>query len=244
MSDNLDINQYVGRRIQEEVDKGKKVSLNEDELDALFSSAPDISNKTASEYARMRADDMEKKNAPKEEEEVEEEVEEEEDDDQAQETLIEIYDQLFDDLIVREGFVPVAKKLRDETKVTVGYGHYGDDYPAGYEMSEDEAKEVLAKDIKIHYNRTREFFPEFDNYPEDLQRELVSETFRGLIGKSPKTRKLINEGRFTNAVEEYMDSKDYEEVTQEKNLRPRIKFLLEALNKHGESMGQTPYYYE
>ena len=242
MSDNLDINQYVGRRIQEEIDKGKKVSLNEDELDNLFSSAPDISNKTASEYASMRADDMEKKNAPKEE--VEDEVGEEEDDDQAQETLVAIYDELFEDLMEREGFVPIAKKLRDEAKVTVGYGHYGDDYPAGYEMSEDEAKEVLAKDIKIHYNRTRDFFPEFDNYSEDLQRELISETFRGLIGKSPKTRKLINEGRFTNAVEEYMDSKDYEEVTQEKNLRPRIKFLLEALNKHGESMGQTPYYYE
>ena len=62
---------------------------------------------------------------------------------------------------------------------------------------------------------------------------MFSEYFRGSIRQSPKTVKLINQGRYQEAAGEFLDNDEYRDA--EKRGRPgikvRMKKVFDELNK-------------
>jgi hypothetical protein len=135
-----------------------------------------------------------------------------------------------------EGRVPhvyCAKKPKetDRSKFeepTVGVGHYMDrgdsketfarvlpevDWEGIYWKREELTKKqidiLFSEDLRTRLEITKNFFHEFENYPGYLQSALADGVFRGCLAGSPKTRRLINEGDFRGASEEYLNHQEY-----------------------------------
>ena len=125
-----------------------------------------------------------------------------------------------DMLIEEEGFTPVAKKLFGEEKVTIGHGHYGDDFKEGDKIDEAGAEKLLRKDILERLPQIKRRIPKFDTYPPELRVRIVNSWFRGGLSGSPKTIRLINEGKYTEAATEFLK---HTEFLTEKALGPYKK---------------------
>ena len=83
--------------------------------------------------------------------------------------------------------------------------------------------------IAEHTNKARSFFPSFDSYPPDVQAELVQGVYRGDVGGSPKFRKLLNEGRFTEAASEFLNNAEYKDPKTSAGIKRRMKALSNSI---------------
>jgi lysozyme len=139
-------------------------------------------------------------------------------------------------LLVDEGFRGEAYQLPGETEWTIGYGHYGSDVKEGDVITEMEAQVLLGKDVKPLLISINKMIPAFNTFPEYLRGSLFSEHYRGSILQSPKTRKLINEGKFDEAADEFLDNDQYRNARQLgiPGIRPRMERLADDLRKHGK----------
>lgn len=71
-----------------------------------------------------------------------------------------------------------------------------------------QASAWLQRDLQAAYLRLRVLIPRVGLFSPELQIVLVSETYRGLLAKSPKTLALLNAGKFEEAGREYRRNKD------------------------------------
>tara|TARA_R110000824_G_scaffold95101_7_gene228842 strand:+ start:3622 stop:4110 length:489 start_codon:yes stop_codon:yes gene_type:complete len=135
-----------------------------------------------------------------------------------------------------EAFRGEAYQLPGETEWTIGYGHYGADVEEGDTITKKEAEDLLDQDVRERITSVNEMIEDFDSLPENLRGSLFSEHYRGSIAQSPKTRKLINEGRFLEAADEFLDNDQYRNAVEEgiPGIRPRMERLAEALRKHAK----------
>ncbi len=134
-----------------------------------------------------------------------------------------------------EGFRSEAYKPdEDEDEYTYGFGHYGVDKDDT--ITKEEAEELLDVDVKVRLDSIVDLIPEFTKLPDDLQQAIFSEHYRGSIQQSPKTRKLINDGDFKEAAEEFLDNKEYEEAEERgiPGIRKRMEKVSELLKKYAE----------
>ena len=97
----------------------------------------------------------------------------------------------------------------------------------------EKAKENLTEDIKVRLEEIQDLIPNFANLPETLQIALFSEYFRGSIRQSPKTVKLINQGRYQEAAGEFLDNDEYRDAEERgrRGIRGRMKKVFDELNK-------------
>lgn len=119
-----------------------------------------------------------------------------------------------------EGFVPV-KYLDKKGVPTIGVGQTGEFMEKGFPES-----------LKHHINRVKERVSNFDELPEDVQAELVQAEYRGDLGLSPKTIKLLNKGRFKEAAKEFLDHKEYKKYKKEGgggNIPTRLEAVAQAI---------------
>lgn len=134
-------------------------------------------------------------------------------------------------LVELEGFEAEAYKPIDtEEHYTIGYGHYGSDVKKGTVLTEPEARELLRKDIEKRMPKIRKAIPNFDDLSDDLRVEIAQSWFRGGISGSPKTIKLINEGKFDEAAVEFLDNEEYR-TTELGGVKTRMEALADALKK-------------
>lgn len=132
-------------------------------------------------------------------------------------------------LVELEGFEAEAYKPDDtEEYFTIGYGHYGSDVKKGTVLTEAEARELLRKDIKKRMPSIKKAIKNFDSLSDDLKVEIAQSWFRGGISGSPKTIKLINEGKFTEAAAEFLDNDEYR-TTKLRGVKTRMEALSNAL---------------
>jgi len=82
-----------------------------------------------------------------------------------------------------------------------------------------------------HVDRVKTRIPTFSTMPHWLQGELVQAEYRGDLGISPKTVKLINSGNFEEASLEYLDHDEYREGPTQ--IKRRIAALSLALQLYG-----------
>ena len=76
-------------------------------------------------------------------------------------------------------------------------------------LTDEQIDVLLASDIEEYVKTAQRLFPQFDSYPLYLRQALVDGCYRGDLLDSPKTRELINQGRWEDASREYLNRDDY-----------------------------------
>ena len=140
-----------------------------------------------------------------------------------------------------ENFSPVPYKVYPKEKYyTIGYGHYGPDVKLGMSIDKDSAERLLDRDVRTRIKSIRKAIPRFSTFPEYLQDPIFSEHYRGSIMQSPKTRRLINEGKYSEASDEFLDNDQYRTAEADgiRGIRPRMERVSEALIRYAEELGQ------
>jgi hypothetical protein len=131
-------------------------------------------------------------------------------------------------------YCPFSPRETDRSKFkqpTVGFGHYMDNgnskktfqkvlphiswedvYNGNRNLSREEAEILFSEDLRVHIERTRSIFQDFDHYPLYVQKALADGVYRSCLSGSPKTTRLINEGRFHEAAIEYLNHNEYRDA--------------------------------
>jgi lysozyme len=137
-------------------------------------------------------------------------------------------------LIIEEGFEDEAYKPKaSEQYLTIGYGHYGPDVKPDMKISEEEAKNLLRKDIAERMPEIKKAIKNYDNLSDELKVEIAQSWFRGGIAGSPDTIGLINKGDFKSAATEFLDNDEYR-TTELSGVKRRMEALASALEKEEE----------
>ena len=135
----------------------------------------------------------------------------------------------------KEGpFFDVATKAtQGEGKLTIGYGRYGAE--EGQTTTKKEAEQMLLEDIETRIPEVINAIPKFDSFSDELQQALFYEWFRGSLVQSPKTRKLINAGKFSEAAKEFLDNDEYRNAKKNKRsgIIKHMNLVAKLLNKEG-----------
>ena len=142
------------------------------------------------------------------------------------------------ELIKWEGHIPEAKKLFNEEFFTIGYGDYGKHVLKGTKETAEVSKKNLIKNIEKRIPIIRKKISNFDSFPIELKIAIVSSWFRGSLGGSPKTMKLVNEGKFKEASVEFLNNQEYKNARKDgkAGIIKRMDATAEALLEYGKSL--------
>jgi GH24 family phage-related lysozyme (muramidase) len=105
-------------------------------------------------------------------------------------------------------------RLGDEEFITSGYGFYNKNNKEDGMVSEEQANKDLKNNIKLKLIETKKNIKNFDNLSDNLKKNIVSSWYRGSLSGSPKTIKLINEGKFKEAAVEFLNNVEYKEAVK------------------------------
>ena len=118
---------------------------------------------------------------------------------------------------------------------TIAYGHKltNEEVASGIfddGITQEQAIELLKEDIDKANVKARDLVVDFDSFPFYLKQELVNSAYRGMLGKSPETVRLINEGRFDEAAKEYLRAKDYYKAENDPDTYGGLKQRMEDVS--------------
>ena len=132
-------------------------------------------------------------------------------------------------------FLEATKVFDDEKNFTIGYGRNNPSVKKGDKITVEQAQKNLAEDVKIRLEEIQDLIPNFSNLSDQLQLALFSEYYRGSVRQSPKTVKLINEGRFLEAAAEFLDNDEYRNAVDRgrEGIRGRMKRVFNLLRREG-----------
>ena len=104
-----------------------------------------------------------------------------------------------------EGFR--AEPYGDRGRLAVGYGTIGQ---PGQVVTPEQAQQAAEGHIRnAVLPQARGAIPQFDSLPENVRIAIVNGWYRGDMGGSPNAIALINQGRWAEAADEYLDNDEY-----------------------------------
>lgn len=129
----------------------------------------------------------------------------------------------------------------DRGKQAIAYGHNLSEEEIAKKtfvngITDEQATQVLLKDIERKRQETSGFIPKLNTFPEELQNAIIVATFRGDLKKQHNTTKLINQGKFIEAADEFLNHKEYQNAPTNSELRKRLEGISNELRKYGESL--------
>lgn len=113
----------------------------------------------------------------------------------------------------------------DADGFSIGFGRYGAN--EGDTITDQQAEEYLEEDINTRIDAINKKIPGFDDMPLEARQNMFGSWYRGSLSGSPKTIKLINEGKYEEASKEFLDNDEY----KNKETAPGIKKRMEATAK-------------
>ena len=129
----------------------------------------------------------------------------------------------------KEGFRDTAyKPIDSEEHYTIGWGNYSPDIQAGDTITREEADVQLQNNIDERLVQIRQAIPEFDNLPLKTRQHLLGSWFRVSLSGSPKTISLLNEGKFDEASNEFLNNDEYR-TTSLGGVKKRMKATSDAI---------------
>ena len=151
--------------------------------------------------------------------------------------------QYMDTLVSDEGFIPVAKRLpkgKDpitgetiyEEFPTGGFGEYGPQVEVGQVYTREGDLPRLQKRVEDRMPYLERTFPGFGDLPFDVRNSMVSSNYRGSLPGSPNTIKFIQEKKFMQAGDEFLDNDEYRDAKgseYKSGIRKRMERLSNAL---------------
>ena len=149
------------------------------------------------------------------------------------------FNYLTDFIAEREGFIPEAKIPTKGDVPTIGYGRT-EGVKLGDKIDKETGKVYLKEDIMKRLPEVERAIPGLSNYPMEIQAPLVSEWFRGSLVQSPKTRKLINAGKFEEASKEFLNNDEYKNAKKRgrRGIRGRMEETALAIRNMGQFNGR------
>jgi GH24 family phage-related lysozyme (muramidase) len=109
-------------------------------------------------------------------------------------------------------------------------------------LTPEQADQLLMRDVNTRIPQVQKMVPNFNSYSSELQGQLASEHFRGMLGKSPKAVQKLNAGDFEGAASEYLNAKDYKDSVQQKTgIAPRMKSLADAIRTESTRQQQKKF---
>lgn len=120
------------------------------------------------------------------------------------------------------------KPVESEENYTIGYGHYGTDVTKDMVITDEQAEQLLEDDISKRLPVIRKAIPNFDKMPLEVRRNLLGSWFRGSLSGSPKTLRLINEGKFEEAAKEFLNNNEYRTTTL-RGVKRRMEATAQAI---------------
>ena len=132
-----------------------------------------------------------------------------------------------------------AKKPVKGDPYTIGYGRTrdleGNPITKDTTITEEEADQMLREDLDSRMKEIKKAYPKFESYPVDLQLQITQSYYRGTLTPkhSPKTRRLINQGKFKEAATEFLDNEEYRTAKKKgrAGIRDRMEDVAAALRK-------------
>ena len=153
-----------------------------------------------------------------------------------------------------------ARKPVKGDPYTIGYGRTrdlkGNPITKDTKITEEEADQMLREDLDSRMKEIKKAYPNFESYPVDLQLQITQSYYRGTLTPkhSPKTRRLINQGKFKEAATEFLDNEEYRTAKKKgrAGIRDRMEDVAAALRKMentkksstGGRVASTPNPYE
>ncbi len=116
--------------------------------------------------------------------------------------------------------------------------NYDDVYSGRAALSDNQIDRLLENDIEEHVRRARRDVRGFDNLPDYLRQALVDMAYRGDLGNSPNTRRLMNAGNWREASNEYINRKEYRnaEANGMSGLRGRMDSNRDRILRYAEEL--------
>jgi GH24 family phage-related lysozyme (muramidase) len=100
----------------------------------------------------------------------------------------------------------------------------------GARLTPEQADVLMLRDVTKRLPAVKKLVPKFETYSPELQSQLASEHFRGMLGKSPTAVKHLNAGNFAEAGKEFLNASDYRKSVKEKTgIAARMKALSDAM---------------
>lgn len=125
--------------------------------------------------------------------------------------------------------------ILEEGYVLGEYHDVGETYASGVGQTGKFKGMTFKESFAAHEERAYKMFPNLDKYSSELRSNIISSVYRGGISGSPKTRALINQGRFSEAADEFLDNNEYRDsLVNNKGVAKRMERLATAL-KHEQS---------
>lgn len=104
-------------------------------------------------------------------------------------------------------------------------------------LTPEQADTLLKRDVAVRIPKVEKLVPNLANYSPKLQGEIVSEYYRGMLGKSPKAVKMLNAGDLTGAASEFLNAKEYKESIRDKTgIAKRMENLSNAMKEEAEAI--------
>ena len=127
-------------------------------------------------------------------------------------------------------------RLGNEKHITSGYGFYDKNNKEGGMVSEEQARKDLSRNIKLKLKEVKKNIKNFNSLSTNLKENIVASWYRGSLSGSPKTIRLINEGKYKEASIEFLKNDEYKKATKVKmsGVKKRMKDVSEALFKEGD----------
>ena len=131
-----------------------------------------------------------------------------------------LIEQIKEDLVKHEGYVAEIY-LCSENYPTFGIGHMVTEedmeytWPVGTPVTDERILQVFHDDCNAACTDASALFLNFSSHPENVQRVLVNMAFnlgRSRLGKFKNMITAVNEGNYSKAADEMMDSKWYRQV--------------------------------
>ena len=124
--------------------------------------------------------------------------------------------------------------------LTIGWGTTRSDWPdlkPGSRISDGKALEFLKKGIRTREQQARDWIPRFDNYPKYVREAILNAMYRGDLG--PKTRGLINAGKWSQVSKEYLNHSNYINPGRYGGVRDRMKGNADAFDRYAKEVIKT-----
>jgi hypothetical protein len=104
-------------------------------------------------------------------------------------------------------------------------------------LTPDQADSLLKRDVEVRIPKVEKLVPNLSSYSSKLQGEIVSEYYRGMMGKSPKAVKMLNAGDLTGAASEFLNAREYRESIRDKTgIAKRMENLSNAMKEEAEAI--------
>ena len=117
----------------------------------------------------------------------------------------------------------------DADGYSIGYGRFG--AKKGDTITQEQANEYLEEDINKRVDAINKNIPGFDNMPLEARRNMLGSWYRGSLSGSPKTIRLINEGKYEEASKEFLNNDEYRDSDTASGIKKRMQATAKAIRE-------------